>query len=290
MQIKTLKELAKDAMRAVESGYYDPSAVENELEKVVNNSLKTLGNSDGVAGAIKRAKGKAIICEVKFASPSAGEIRNQGRVSDIVHEMEVGGAVGLSVLTEFRNFHGSISNLVVARENTSLPIIMKDIVVSKEQIAAAKKMGASAVLYIEEVYSEDLAKDGLSLQQAVEFAKKQGLDTIVETHTAEGLRSIQGTDTDIIGINNRDLKTFETTIDTTLRLLRDFSLKKNSAGKQPLLMSESGYENPEDVKKIVRQLQAGGSVVPDAFLIGTSIMRSPNIKSKVQSFVEALDF
>ena len=94
----------------------------------------------------------------------------------------------MSVLTEPKNFGGSMSNLIAVRKQTSLPIIMKDIIVSKEQIACSKAAGASAVLFIEEIFSDGLTKDdSLSLDNAVKFAHELGLDTIIETHTIEGL-------------------------------------------------------------------------------------------------------
>ena len=119
-----------------------------------------------------------------------------------------------------------MSNLIAVRKQTSLPIIMKDIIVSKEQIVAAKQAGASAVLFIEEIFSDGLTKDDLSLDDAVKFTHELGLDTIIETHTIEGLDKISKTNCDIIGINNRNLRTFETDVETTPKLLKDFSAKK----------------------------------------------------------------
>ena len=193
----------------------------------------------------------------------------------------------LSVLTEPKNFGGSMSNLISVRKQTSLPIIMKDIVVSKEQIVAAKHAGASAVLFIEEIFSDELTKDHLSLDDAVSFAHELDLDTVVETHTIEGLVKISKTNCDIIGINNRNLRTFETSLETTPKLLKQFS-RKRSYHEDRLLMSESGFESPDDLKKVITRLQLDKSPKPDAFLIGTSIMKSVNIESKVRGFVEAL--
>jgi indole-3-glycerol phosphate synthase len=282
--MKTLREVANDALLAVNSGYYDLDTLGNYAGKSV---LKTITKPKGLVDAIHASIGKAIICEVKFASPSAGTIRNQGGVKDIVKEMEKGGAAGLSVLTESMSFGGSITNLLEARETSSLPIIMKDIIVSKEQIEAAKKFGVSAVLFIEEVFSEGFSKDDLSLEESVSFAKDIGLDTIVETHSVSGLRKILNTDTDVVGINNRDLKTFETRLDTTLSLLKEF--KSVHEKNNRLVMSESGYESADDIRSVIRRLKENRSPQPDAFLIGTSIMRSQNIQEKVAEFVGALD-
>ncbi|MHB2037310.1 MAG: indole-3-glycerol-phosphate synthase [Nitrososphaerales archaeon] len=280
--MKTLNELAQDAIATVESDYYGIA----KIDKLLSNEGMTLGAVERLVDAIKDKKGKAIICEVKFSSPSAGEIRNRGSASEIAKEMENGGAVALSVLTEPKNFGGSMSNLISVRKQTSLPIIMKDIIVSKEQITAAKQAGASAVLFIEEIFSDGLTKDDLSLDDAVKSAHELGLDTIIETHTIEGLNKISKTSCEIIGINNRNLRTFETDVDTTPKLLKEFSQRNSIHGH--LLMAESGFESADDLKRVKSRLQLDKSPQPDAFLIGTSIMRSVNIESKVRGFVEAL--
>ena len=177
--------------------------------------------------------------------------------------------------------------MISIRKQTSLPIIMKDIIVSEEQIVAAKHAGASAVLFIEEIFSDGLTKDHLSLDDAVTFTHELGLDVIIETHTMEGLDKISKTNCDIIGINNRNLRTFETNIETTPKLLKEFSRRRSYRGDR-LLMSESGFNSPEDLQRVRARLQLEKSPQPDAFLIGTSIMQSVDIESKVRGFVEAL--
>jgi len=281
--MKTLDELAQDAIETVESEYYDTG----EIDKLLSKEGMKVDAVRGLVDAINDKRGKAIIFEVKFSSPSAGEIRNNGTASEIAKEMENGGAIALSVLTEPRNFGGSLSNLISVRKQTSLPIIMKDIIVSKEQIVAAKRAGASAILFIEEIFSDGLTKNHLSVDDAVTFAHELGLDAIIETHTIEGLGKISETNCDIIGINNRNLRTFETNIETTPKLLKEFSHRRSYRGDR-LLMSESGFESPDDLNRVRARLQLEKSPQPDAFLIGTSIMRSVNIESKVRGFVEAL--
>ncbi len=282
--MKTLGQLARDAIETVESGYYDASEIDQLLSKHGQRETAVRRLVD----AIREKKGRAIICEVKFSSPSAGKIRNKGAASEIAKEMESGGAAALSVLTEPLNFDGSLSNLISVGKLCSLPIIMKDIVVSKEQIAAAKHVGASAILFIEEVFSERLVRHDLSLDDAINFAHELGLDAIIETHTKEGLDKISRTSCDIIGINNRNLKTFETNIETTPQLLKGFSFRR-SYDSMPLLISESGFESSDDLKRIRARLQLEGSLLPDGYLIGSSIMRSENIETKVRGFVEALN-
>lgn len=282
--MKSLRDLTLDAISAVDSGYYDIAGVDLDREE---GKIDPFTNVCRLTKAIRNAKNGGIICEVKFASPSVGTIRNHGVVEEIVREMELGGAIGLSVLTEPENFGGSISNLQAARKITHLPIIMKDIIVSSEQIEAAKKIGANAVLFIEEVYSDGLSKDGLSLNEAVGFAKKLGLDTIIETHSVEGVEKISKIDTDVVGINNRDLKTFETNIETTFELLKNFP--KKISDRDRLIMSESGYQSADDIVNLLKRLKENNSAVPDAFLVGTSVMRSENIQDMVRSFAEALN-
>lgn len=269
--MKTLSELAHDAKRTVDSGFY-------------KTSFKHEPKRGGLVQAIKKRKGKSIISEVKFASPSAGKIRGSGDPTKIAKEMEAGGSVGLSVLTDPKNFHGSISNFIAVRRETELPIIMKDIIVSSVQVNTARQIGADAVLFIEEIFSEGLAEQGLSLNEAVNLAKQKGLDTIVETHTIDGMKKADMSGCDILGINNRDLHTFETSTDTTARVLRYRARFPNR-----LVMSESGFESPQDIITLNEKLRSDGIFVPDAFLIGTAIMRAVNIRDTVKGFVEALN-
>lgn len=278
--MKTLEALARDAIQTVESGFY----LSRESDRLPQSPTRALRD------VILENRGSALICEVKYASPSSGEIRGNGRPEDVAREMEAGGAVALSVLTEPKNFRGSISNLTSVRAVTSLPIIMKDIIVSEEQILAAKRLGASAVLFIEEIFTRRQTKGGLTLEEALALARQNGLDTIIETHTKKGLETVSNANCDIIGLNNRDLDTFKTDLETTVELLKEFSAKKmkdRNSGLR-LIMSESGYDKPEDIKKLKERIRTNSSPQPDAFLIGTSVMKSDNIRDRVRSFREVL--
>jgi indole-3-glycerol phosphate synthase len=267
--LKTLKELAEGAAETVRSGYY---------AKLPPSAGKT---SRSLVRSISSREKTAIVCEIKFSSPSAGKIdARYDQVAMIAKQMELGGAAGLSVLTEPKSFNGSLSNLVTAKNSTDLPVIMKDIVVSKEQIRAASNVEASAVLLILEVFAENYAMEGLTLRDAISAAKKIGLEVIVETHTKEGLKEAAKLDCDIIGINNRDLNTFKTSIDTTIDLLGGVSLQNG------LIMSESGYETANDISYVNEKLKESGAPIPRAFLIGTSIMKSADVQAKVREFVE----
>ena len=279
--MKSVESLAHDALETVDSGFYQIT------ETLQNTSVQ---NRKNLRQVILENRGKALICEVKYASPSSGDIRECGTPAAVAKEMEAGGAVALSVLTEPKNFKGSVSNLMAVRAVTSLPIIMKDIVVSKEQIVAANRLGASSVLFIEEIFTRKQTKGGLTLDEAVAIARENGLDTIVETHTTKGLEIVSNVDCDIIGLNNRNLDRFKTDIETTFRLLKELSPErmKNRRFGLPLILSESGFESPEDIVKLKEKVSKNGSMEPDAYLIGTSIMKSDNIRGKVQSFRKVL--
>jgi indole-3-glycerol phosphate synthase len=268
--LKTLKELAKDAFDTVESGYYDMIP---DASFVDHRSLVL---------SIKTRSAAAIICEIKFASPSAGKIDGRyDQVARIAREMEEGGAAGLSVLTEPKSFSGSVSNLVTARATTNLPLIMKDIIVSIEQIEASTKIGASAVLLIWEIFSDGFSD--LTIEDAIKAARERDLEIVVETHSKEGLLAAARLDCDIVGINNRDLKTFKTSIDTTVDLLGESGLRESDLHGRPI-MSESGFESAKDLTYVTRRLKSLDAPLPGAFLIGTSIMKSTDVKSKVREF------
>jgi indole-3-glycerol phosphate synthase len=270
--LKTLKELAEDAIDTVESGYYDTSP---------GTIFKSNPN---LVQSIKSKSSHAIICEIKFGSPSAGKIDGRyDQVAKIAKEMEQGGAAGLSVLTEPKSFSGSVSNFVTARASTNLPLIMKDIIVSRKQIEAASRIGASAVLLIWELFSDGYSD--LTIENAISSARERALEIVVETHSREGLHGAAKLDCDIIGINNRNLKTFKTSIETTIDLLGETALEESDLHGRPI-MSESGFENARDITYVIEKLMSVNALLPRAFLIGTSIMKSSDVKSKVREFTE----
>lgn len=269
-----LKRLAQDAFSSVDSGYYDVDITRYDGEgRILSNAImKSL---------------PSLVCEIKFASPSAGRINaRMDQVSEIAAGMQRGGASALSVLTERRNFNGSLSNLIRAREATRLPVIMKDIIVSRAQIEAASRIGADAILLIYELFEKNLTS-ALSLEEALALAHDLDLEVIVETSSEKGLeRLLRLDDLDIIGINNRDLDTFEVRLDRTIDLLTYLSENRSKGRRTPIIMSESGYEEPSDIASVLNGMDS--KLVPNAFLIGTSIMRSGNIEAKVQEFASVL--
>ncbi|MHB8566405.1 MAG: indole-3-glycerol phosphate synthase TrpC [Nitrososphaerales archaeon] len=264
-----LKRLAEDAQMSVDSGYYK---VKEPLQKAERRNLVDAF----------RKHSHSVMCEIKFASPSAGKISEKhDQVALVAAQMESGGASALSILTEKGSFKGSLENLTLARAATHIPIMMKDIIVSREQILAAPAIGADAVLLILELFEKKLTR--ISLDDALDLAHAEGLSVVVETYSLPGLEKLMDTDCDIVGINNRDLATFKVSVERTVELLKGLGMNRK---KNALIMSESGYENSSDIRNVLGALN-GSDLIPDAFLIGTSIMKASNVEQKVREFVQA---
>lgn len=266
MYLRSLKEmndfldtLAMDAVATIDSGYYRCIKAQNK----VNASLKA---------SILTCKANAVISEIKAASPSAGTIRSAVDSAVIAKAMQRGGAVGLSVLTEPRHFKGSLQALSQAREAVNLPILMKDIVIVLDQIDAAQKIGANAVLLIQALFDRDCCE--VDVDKAIAYAHSLGLEVLLETHTETEYTKAVETKADLIGINNRNLATLKIDLDTTKTILQ----KHGKAGKA--VISESGLKSASDLQF----LRGCGA---DAFLIGSSIMQTDDVESKVKEFVEA---
>ena len=254
-----LDTLAMDATKTIDSGYYR-TAMSIKQPKI---SLKQ---------AILECKANPVITEIKAASPSLGTIRNQVNPKEIAQAMEKGGAVAISVLTEPKHFNGSLSALVQAREAVKLPILMKDIILVADQIEVAAQIGADAVLLIQALFDKGCCE--MSADRTVAFAHSKGLEVLLETHTEAEFRAAVETKADLVGINNRNLGTLKTDLNTTKEILK----RNGNCGK--IVVSESGIKTPADL----RFLREGGAC---AFLIGSSIMLTENIEEKVEEFVKA---
>jgi indole-3-glycerol phosphate synthase len=256
----TIERLVENSFKAIDEGAYD-------LKRSVTHDTLSLKK------AILSCPHAPLITEVKFSSPSRGQIRNFGTPSEIALAMMEAGAVALSVLTQPHLFDGSVSNLYAVRKAVSVPLLMKDITVSEVQVDAAKQAGADCILLIKAVFDRDLAES--SIDRLFDYAAKKGLQVLVEAHTdneyAESLRA----DYELIGINNRDLADLKVDISNTERLIQ-----KHGKGKS-LIISESGISKPEEI----RYLRKAGA---DAFLVGTSIMETGDIGAKVAELYNAL--
>ena len=213
----------------------------------------------GFAAALRarvEAGSPAVIAEVKKASPSKGVLREHFVPADIARSYESGGAACLSVLTDERFFQGCAAYLQQARESCSLPVLRKDFLIDPYQVVEARAMGADCVLLIAACLD-----DGL-MSELEACATEQGLDVLVEVHDGEELERALRLRTPLIGVNNRNLRTFEVSLDTTIGLL------PRVPGDR-LLVTESGILARADVQ---RMRSAG----VHAFLVGEAFMRAPD--------------
>jgi indole-3-glycerol phosphate synthase len=197
----------------------------------------------------------AVIAEIKKASPSKGIIRANFNPAEIAESYEAGGAACLSVLTDVEYFQGSAEYLKQARAACNLPVLRKDFMIDAYQIYEARAMGADCILLI--VAALDLA----TMQQLENIAHQLGMAVLVEVHNAEELALALQLQTPLLGINNRNLRTFEVTLDTTLGLLKSISGTK-------IVVTESGIFTADDVK-----LMRNNNV--HTFLVGEAFMRQP---------------
>ena len=195
----------------------------------------------------------ALIAEVKKASPSRGIIKENFNPKDIATSYYKGGATCLSVLTEIKWFKGSIEYLIEISENVSLPILRKDFMIDKYQIYESKLIGADCILLIASILSDQQIED------FVNIAKKLQLDYLIEVHSENELRRVEHFEEALIGVNNRNLKTFEVDLDNSVRL-RNLFKQKN------IFIAESGIKSREDMN----YLKLNNIAV---FLVGESLMR-----------------
>ena len=198
----------------------------------------------------------AVIAEVKKASPSKGLLRPDFAPAAIARSYEAGGAACLSVLTDREYFQGSPEHLVQARSACALPVLRKDFVIEPWQVYESRAMGADCILLI----AAALARQDMRGLEAA--ALSLGMEALVEIHNGEELKSALTLQTPLLGINNRNLHTFETRLETTLDLL-----SRIPEGR--IVVTESGIATAEDV----RRLRAEGV---EAFLVGEAFMRAPD--------------
>ncbi len=207
----------------------------------------------------------AIIAEVKKGSPSKGVIRPDFDPLEIAEIYQDNGATCLSVLTDEQFFLGHLRFLALIRETVSLPLLRKDFIIDQYQIYEARAAGADAILLIASL---------LELNQLLEFkaiAKELHLDVLLEVHDETEMEMALETDCKLIGVNNRNLRTFETDLNTTGRLARMMPADR-------LLVAESGINSRADIVR----LQHDGA---GAFLIGEAMMREDDIGAKLQQFL-----
>lgn len=212
--------------------------------------------------AIRRARGTPlrVVAELKKSSPSQGVIRRDFNPEELARRYTESGASALSVLTEEDYFEGSLGYISRVKHVTPLPVLRKDFIVDAYQMYEARAFGADAILLIAALLGKAQAEDYLHL------ARETGLSVLFEVHQERELETALSLGAIVIGINNRDLKTLQVNLGTTMELLRDIPPDR-------IVVSESGIERREDVL-LLEQARV------DAVLVGTSLMKANDIGSK----------
>jgi len=211
---------------------------------------------------LKKDNGIKFIAEVKKASPSAGIIKEDFNYINIAMEYEAGGASAISVLTDKEFFMGDIKYLSEIKRAVNVPILRKDFIIDPYQIYEARAAGADLVLLIARILTKE------QIDTFITLAHKLGMECLVEIHDNDELKKVMETEAAIIGINNRNLDTFETNLETTLQLCRLIP-------EEIIIVSESGIKTRADILK----LEAAGI---DTILIGETLMRSKDIFLKIK--------
>jgi indole-3-glycerol phosphate synthase len=226
------------------------------LARLMSQSSPNRARGFATALAAKLASGlPAVIAEIKKASPSKGVLREDFRPAEIARSYAQGGAACLSVLTDIDFFQGADEYLVAVRQACALPVIRKDFIIDPYQVHEARWLGADAILLIVACLS-----DG-QMAELNALAHELGMDVLIEVHDADELGRALPLGNRLIGINNRNLRSFEVRLATTFELLRFIPNDR-------LVVTESGILSPVDV----RQAQAHGV---NAFLVGEAFMRAP---------------
>jgi indole-3-glycerol phosphate synthase len=232
-----------------------------DLESFAETVEKPRGFYRALQGKVL-AKKPAIIAEIKKASPSQGVIREDFQPVTIGLDYAMSGATCLSVLTDKEFFQGSEVYLQMVRERCPLPVLRKDFMIDPYQVYEARALGADCILLIV------AALDDGRMHELAELAAGLGMDVLVEVHNEEELHRALRLNTPLIGINNRNLRTFETSLQTTLDL-------KAQIPEDRLIITESGIHTPADV-----QLMIGNGI--HAFLVGEAFMRADSPGQKMR--------
>jgi indole-3-glycerol phosphate synthase len=231
-----------------------------KLEDMPSFSAPCLDLADSLCG-----EGLSVIAEIKKASPSRGIIRNDFNVAQIANQYGHSGAAAISVLTEPLYFKGSLEHLAIARKATDLPLLRKDFIVDPYQLYEARAFGADAVLLIASVL------DASELSDLYEAAVELGLSVLVEIYEISELDRIDFDQVRILGVNNRDLRTFDVDIDHSVRVFQTLP-------SAVIKVSESGLADPADLAYIERH---GANAV----LIGEAFMKAPEPGKRLRAFL-----
>jgi len=252
-----LDRVVESVRATTRSGYY---AVEKSVQ----------GERRSFVEGIRACSVNPVIAEIKPASPSAGQMLKRKSIEEIVRIYKEAGVVGISVLTEPVHFGGSLTNLKLASAS-GLPTLMKDFVIDPVQLEACAACGGSAVLLILSLFRR--GHSPLDVNQMIARAHEFGLEVLLEVNSLEEFKLAQETQTDMIGINNRDLATLKVDLNTTKKIL-------SQVKKDRIVWGMSGIESAEDIRRLRR---AGA----DAFLVGTSLMQSLHLAGKLIELLKA---
>ncbi|SDK13893.1 indole-3-glycerol phosphate synthase TrpC [Aliiruegeria lutimaris] len=234
-----------------------------EIEAAAKSAPRVRPFANALAKSIQTGYG--LIAEIKKASPSKGLIREDFNPPALAEAYEKGGATCLSVLTDGPSFQGDDAFLMAAREAVSLPVLRKDFMYDTYQVAEARALGADCILIILASVSDDQAAE---LEAA---AAEWGMDALIEVHNRAELDRAVALKSRLIGINNRDLNTFETTLDTTRSLIKHIP-------EDRLIVSESGLTGPKELAELAMY---GAR----CFLIGESLMRKDDVEQATRELL-----
>jgi len=223
------------------------------------------GPPRGFAAALRAPGEVRLLAEVKRRSPSAGEIRPGADPVEVARAYQEGGAAAVSVLTDRDYFGGELEFLRAVRAAVALPALRKDFVIDPLQVWEARAAGADAVLLIVRILDDALMAELLGL------AGELGMDALIEAHDAEELHRALEVGGTLVGINNRDLATFHTDLELSVRLAA-------TAGPEVTLVAESGIRTAADVDRL-------GAAGVDAILVGESLMRQPDLRAAAAALV-----
>ena len=236
----------------------------NPLDSIKRSKGKKF-SSKSLKKKLKK-KGISVIAEVKKGSPSRGVILEDYFPENIARSYERNGASAISVLTEKNFFLGDDLHLSSIKRLVDLPVLRKDFIISEYQIYQSKKIGADAVLLIARCLERD------ELEKFIKVAKSINIECVVEIHDEDDLEKIEGLKIDIIGINNRDLKTFDVSLETSFRL-------KDLLPSNSLVISESGIKTSKDICSLNEKGFNG-------ILIGEVLLKSPSPGEKLMELLK----
>ncbi len=263
-----MSEIFLDKILAIKREKVERQKRETDIDTLKEHAFVIRQNSAShrLRSVLSRRDRTNIIAEIKRASPSKGIINDTIDVAQVAKNYEKGGAAAISVLTEEDFFNGSLDDLIAVKKAVDLTVLRKDFVVDEFQIYESAAAGADVILLIVAVLTEENLKDFLRLGRDI-----LGMDAIVEVHTAEELEVAANSGADIIGVNNRDLRSFEVSLDVSRKLIKN-------GPPNALMIAESGISTREEIDEL-RGLGFNG------FLIGETLMRTANASKALGDWI-----